>query len=427
MDDKQLEADDIQASTTVKETEVDIDALFGPPGAANVMLPDTGVDEEKKPSIFSKKNVDTKFLDRDDLRPVKKEEVNPASTEDSTGETAPQVGDDDINELNELINKEEGDGNNGGRPKLSKDALLDLTSKMIEEGTLIPFEDDKDLDDYSVKDFRELLEANFSERESKFKESMPTEFFNSLPEELQIAAKYVADGGQDLKGMFRTLSQVSEVLDLDMNNETHHSEITRQYLHATRFGTAEEIEEQIAEWDDLGKLDAKAGQFKPKLDKMQEKVVAGKLAEQEQKKQQQDYAAKQYMDNVYDTLVSGELGDVKLDRKTQEMLYSGLVQPNYPSISGKPTNLLGHLLEKYQFVEPRHDLIAEALWLLQDPTGYKTRIKEQGGKAAVEKTVRMLKTEESKKTGSSIANEEVTRRKAPRRTLQREQGGFFKR
>ena len=162
MDDKQLEADDIQASTT----EVDIDALFGPPGAANVMLPDTGVDEEKKPSIFSKKNVDTKFLDRDDLRPVKKEEVNPASTEDSTGETAPQVGDDDINELNELINKEEGDGNNGGRPKLSKDALLDLTSKMIEEGTLIPFEDDKDLDDYSVKDFRELLEANFSERES---------------------------------------------------------------------------------------------------------------------------------------------------------------------------------------------------------------------------------------------------------------------
>ena len=280
MDDKQLEADDIQASTTVKETEVDIDALFGPPGAANVMLPDTVVDEEKKPSIFSKKNVDTKFLDRDDLRPVKKEEVNPASTEDSTGETAPQVGDDDINELNELINKEEGDGNNGGRPKLSKDALLDLTSKMIEEGTLIPFEDDKDLDDYSVKDFRELLEANFSERESKFKESMPTEFFNSLPEELQIAAKYVADGGQDLKGMFRTLSQVSEVLDLDMNNETHHSEITRQYLHATRFGTAEEIEEQIAEWDDLGKLDAKAGQFKPKLDKMQEKVVAGKLAEQ---------------------------------------------------------------------------------------------------------------------------------------------------
>jgi hypothetical protein len=84
------------------------------------------------------------------------------------------------------------------------------------------------------------------------------------------------------------------------------------------------------------------------------------------------------------------------------MLYSGLVQPNYPSISGKPTNLLGHLLEKYQFVEPRHDLIAEALWLLADPDGYKSKIKDQGSKQAVEKTVRQLKTEQSRKITSSV-------------------------
>jgi hypothetical protein len=426
MSELENDATDIQTSTRVEETEIDIDALFGMPGADNIMLPESGEAPEKKPSIFSKKNVDTKFLDRDDLRPPEKVETVPASTEDPIGETEPKAGDDDINELNELINDEEGKGN-AGRPRLEKDALLDLTSKMIEEGTLMPFEDDKALDDYSVKDFRELLEANFSDRESKFKESMPSEFFNSLPEELQIAAKYVADGGTDIKGMFRTLSQVSEVLDLDMSNDAHHSEITRQYLHATRFGTAEEIEEQISEWEDLGKLDTKAGQFKPKLDKMQESIVAGKLADQEQKKKQQEHASQQYMDNVYDTLIAGELGDIKLDKKTQEMLYSGLVQPNYPSISGKPTNLLGHLLEKYQFVEPRHDLIAEALWLLQDPDGYKTRIKEQGGKAATEKTVRMLKTEESKKTVSSAPTEDNTRRKAPRRTLSREQSGFFKR
>lgn len=423
MDEKEKEAQDIQASTVVEEVDVDIDAMFGPPGADNVMLPTE--EEPTKPSIFSKENIDTNFLERDDLRPPKKKET-PASTEDEPGTTTPPVGDDDINELNDLINDEENRGNTG-RPKLDKDALLDLTSKMIEEGSLIPFEDDKDLAEYSVKDFRELLEANFSERESKLKESMPAEFFNSLPEELQIAAKYVADGGTDIKGMFRTLSQVSEVLDLDVSNEAHQPEITRQYLHATRFGTAEEIEDQIAEWEDLGKLDAKANQFKPKLDKMQESVVANKLAAQEAKKQQQEQAAKQYMDNVYDTLVTGEIGDIRLDKKTQEMLYSGLVQPNYPSISGKPTNLLGHLLEKYQFVQPRHDLIAEALWLLQDPDGYKTKIKEQGGKAATEKTVRMLKTEEAKKTTSSTHTEDEQKRKAPKRTLQRNQGGFFKR
>jgi len=63
------------------------------------------------------------------------------------------------------------------------------------------------------------------------------------------------------------------------------------------------------------------------------------------------------------------------------------------------------LLEKYQFVEPRHDLIAEALWLLADPNGYKNKVREQGSKQALEKTVRQLKTEESRKISSSISNQ----------------------
>ena len=104
---------------------------------------------------------------------------------------------------------------------------------------------------------------------------------------------------------------------------------------------------------------------------------------------------------MYSTLAAGTIGGLKLDKKVQGLLFSGLVQPNYPSISGKPTNLLGHLLEKYQFVEPRHDLIAEALWLLADPNGYKNRVREQGSRQAVEKTVRQLKTEESRKIASS--------------------------
>ena len=97
------------------------------------------------------------------------------------------------------------------------------------------------------------------------------------------------------------------------------------------------------------------------------------------------------------------------------MLYSGLVQPNYPSISGKPTNMLGHLLEKYQFVEPRHDLIAEALWLLADPDGYKNKVRDQGSKAAIEKTVRQLKTEESRKNTSSYTNEDEKYTRTPSR------------
>ena len=133
------------------------------------------------------------------------------------------------------------------------------------------------------------------------------------------------------------------------------------------------------------------------------------------------------MDNVYNTLSEGKLGDIKLDRKVQNHLYAGLVQPNYPSISGKPTNLLGHLLEKYQFVEPRHDLIAEALWLLSDPTGYKDKIKQQGSKKAVEKTVRQLKTAQSQKISSSTVQEtksNTSRRGGQKRTVQRKNNMF---
>jgi len=251
-----------------------------------------------------------------------------------------------------------------------------------------------------------------------------------LPQELQYAAKYVADGGTDLKSLFRTLAHVEEIRDLNPNNENDQAEIARQYLYATQFGTPEEIESEIEDWAELGRLGQKAQQFKPKLDKMQEAIVNKQLAEQEYKRQQQATQAKAYQDNVYNTLSVGELGGIKLDRKVQSHLYSGLVQPNYPSISGKPTNLLGHLLEKYQFVEPRHDLIAEALWLLSDPDSYRNRVREQGSKAATEKVVRQLKTEESRKNTSSNGLDDQMQQRGtskPTRTINRGTNNMFKR
>jgi hypothetical protein len=405
-------------STTVEQIDVNIDDLFGTPGAENIMLPADGK-EEKPKSLFSKETTDLSFFDNPNATPEEKKEANEKKVE--VEET--------IAELDGLISQEE-DAGNKGRPKVDKSGLYDLASKMIEEGELIPFDDDKSLEDYTTKDFRELFEANFKEREAKIKENTPKEFFSALPEELQYAAKYVADGGTDLKGLFRTLAQVEEMRQLDPADEYDQAEIARQYLYATNFGTSEEIETEITDWSDLGKLEQKANQFKPKLDRMQEEIVARQLAEQEQRKEQQSEAAKAYTDNVYNTLAAGEIGGVKLDKKTQSVLYSGLVQPNYPSISGKNTNLLGHLLEKYQFVEPNHGLIAEALWLLQDPDGYRSKIKEQGSKAAVEKTVRSLKTEESRKLSSSSTNTglgEDRPSNKPQKTIQRQNANIFRR
>jgi hypothetical protein len=395
----------VQDSTTVEQVDVNIDEIFGMPGAENVMLPQG--EEEKPKSMFHKETVDTSFFDNPTATVEERQQAQEKKTE--VQET--------INELDNLISQEEEAGNKG-RPKVDKSGLADLATKMIEEGTLIPFDDDKPLEEYTTKDFRELFEANFQERENQIRENTPREFFQSLPEELQVAAKYVADGGQDLKGLFRTLAHVEEMRQLDPTDEYDQAEIARQYLYATQFGTPEEIESEIQDWKDLNRLEQKANQFKPKLDAMQEEIVARQLAEQEHRRNMQAEQAKAYQENVYNTLANGTIGGLKLDRKVQGLLFSGLVQPNYPSISGKPTNLLGHLLEKYQFVEPRHDLIAEALWLLADPNGYKNRVREQGSKAAVEKTVRQLKTEESRKINSSVNNQYDDEPRRPSSTSQ---------
>lgn len=400
--------------TEVSQIDIDLDDIFGgTPGADSVMLPES--EETNKKSIFSKSTVDMSFIDE--------ESSDTEEDEDSESKEDVKAVVDDITAMPEDEEEEEEETSKVGRPKVEKSGLVEVFSKLIEEEMLIPFDDEKDMSEYTLKDWQELLQANFEERERAVREQTPKEFFEALPEELQYAAEYVANGGTDLKGLFSALAASEEVRALDPTDEMDQEEIVRTYLRATNFGDDNDINEEIETWKDLGKLEQQANKFKPKLDKMQQQILERKLQQQEQMKMQQQAAAEAYMDSVYKALEPAEINGVKLDKKTQSMLYAGLVQPNYPSISGKNTNLLGHLLEKYQFVEPRHDLIAEALWLLSDPDGYRTKIMDQGKNKTVEKTVRQLKTEQSNRIPSTVAEE---RENKPARKIAR-QKNIFKR
>lgn len=400
--------------TEVSQIDIDLDDIFGgTPGADSVMLPES--EETNKKSIFSKSTVDMSFIDE--------ESSDTEDDEDSESKEDVKAVVDDITAMPEDEEEEEEETSKVGRPKVEKSGLVEVFSKLIEEEMLIPFDDEKDMSEYTLKDWQELLQANFEEREKAVREQTPKEFFEALPEELQYAAEYVANGGTDLKGLFSALAASEEVRSLDPTDEMDQEEIVRSYLRATNFGDDNDINEEIETWKDLGKLEQQANKFKPKLDKMQQQILERKLQQQEQMKMQQQQAAEAYMDSVYKALEPAEINGVKLDKKTQSMLYAGLVQPNYPSISGKNTNLLGHLLEKYQFVEPRHDLIAEALWLLSDPDGYRSKIMDQGKNKTVEKTVRQLKTEQSNRIPSTVAEE---RESKPARKIAR-QKNIFKR
>jgi len=395
--------------TSVQEVDVDLDSLFsGAPGAESIVTP--AAEPESKPNVFSKNETSLDFLDSEDDDEDSKEPKK-VSSEEIT-----KILDSDIKLEDE---EEEPAKSKPGRPKTEKSGLVEFLKKRIEAKEMFAFDDydetKQSLDEYlgslGEKDVEELWQANIDNLKQEVAAKTPTEFFQSLPEELQYAAKYVADGGQDLKGLFAVLAQVEAVRELDPRDEGDQEGIVRSYLQATNFGDSSEIEEEITTWKDLGVLEKKANQFKPKLDAMQEEMVHARLQEQEYRKQQQEQAAQAYMQNVFEALRPAEINGLKLDKKVQAQLYSGLVQPQYPSISGKPTNLLGHLLEKYQFVEPNYPLIAEALWLLSDPDSYRNELKKQGKNAAVEQTVRQLKTEQARKNTTSYQEEEQPRQR----------------
>lgn len=420
----------------VETVDIDLDEIFNPGvGADNVTLPE----ENAKPSIFSKpgKEADFSFTEEADTTSSKEDEdgdeadgeiKKPEAKKENNKAAGKELLDDLLND-DEAEAEEEAEEKKETRGRKPITGISDVFDKLIKSDKIVPFDDDKDLADYTAKDWEELIEANLEERANQVRRETPKQFFESLPEELQIAARYVADGGQDLKGLFSTLAQSEEKKSLDITNEAHQEIIIKDYLQATGYGNAEEIAEEIEIWKDLGKLEQQAAKFKPKLDKMQEKVIAKKLEEQQMRKQQQEQASQQYMENVYNTLKEGSIGDIKLDKKTQAMLYNGLVQPNYPSVSGRNTNLLGHLLEKYQFVEPNYNLISEALYLLSDPDGYKSQIMKKGANQSVEATVRKLKTEQANSGGSSLgvqAEEKAATRASSKRKIPRS-NNIFKR
>tara|TARA_R110001599_G_scaffold8930_1_gene44283 strand:- start:119 stop:1435 length:1317 start_codon:yes stop_codon:yes gene_type:complete len=419
-------------SKVEQNIEVNLDEIFNAAPSGDSMIQDN---TKQQKNIFSglQEKADMSFADPDDngatdILAKSEEKEDESDTDESVEdkvESKKDIPADSVEDIFEDLTGEDTDeeaDTKETRGRKSISGISDVFSKLIKEDKIVAFDDDKALEDYSAKDWEELIQANLDEKANEVRRETPKQFFNSLPQELQIAARYVADGGKDLKGLFTTLGQVEETKSIDTKSVSGQERVITEYLSATGYGTAEDIQEEIEIWKDLGKLETQANKFKPKLDKMQEKVVAQKLEEQDLKKKQQENASQEYMKNVYETLKEGKLGDLKVDRKTQAMLYNGLVQPNYPSVSGRNTNLLGHLLEKYQFVEPNYSLISEALWLLQDPTGYKAKIMDKGAQKSVEKTVRKLKSEQSNVGGASLGvnqAEKETTKKSSTRKIQR--------
>lgn len=393
--------------TTVTNEVVDLDKLFPGVDTSDVLT-------SKVPNILSN-DKDMSFLDKTVPAKGNDDETDP-TPESNPAKPKPVVNETEANKILDAIGKDDEDDDdeeggvqgNTGRPKSDKNALAGYLKQKIEAGEFSAFEDwdekkqtiDEYLSKQSEKTLQQLLDANWESKERELLERTPQEFFEALPEELQYAARYAMEGGTDMKSLFAALARVEQVRELDPDDEDGQVIIARNYLQATNFGTQEEIEEEITNWKESNRLEKKAKDFKPKLDQMQQQQVEYQLAQQAEFNRQQREAAQMYVANVGQALQKGDLNGIKLDRKTQAMLYEGLTNVAYPSASGKATNLLGHMLDRIQYVEPNFELLAEVTYLLADPDGYRNSIRQQGKNVAVTETVKKLKTEQIQNNGS---------------------------
>lgn len=393
-------------NTIVTKEVVDLD-IFPGINSDDIITSESGNNEPiVKKNIFSSDSA-LDFLDTvQDLDTVTGEE---GTTPKKSSAIIEKEGQEILGQLDKDLSDVESDeddnvtttSGNGGRTKTDKSALTSYLKSKIESKEFFPFDDwdekKQTLDEYLAsqpeKSLHDLLDLNWQEKEKAILEKTPVEFFESLPEEMQYAARYVMEGGTDLKGMFAALARVEEVKNLDVDTQDGQILIARTYLQTTEFGTPEEIEEEIQNWIENDRIEKKAKSFKPRLDELQKEQVEYQLAQQQEFNKRQQEAANMYISNVQKALQPGEINGIKLDKKTQMFLHEGLTTAKYPSVSGKPTNLLGHLLDKIQYVEPNYALLAEVTYLLSDPEGYKKTIRQQEKNAVVTETVKRLKSE----------------------------------
>ena len=412
------------SNTAVQEVDFDnLDDLLGIPSASSVIAA-----TETKPSVLKSNKVDISFLDEiddNDVESLKDPAVAKAAVAAIVDAPLNNEEEDDLDDAGQV--------NKGGRPKLTKDAMIEAATRLIDKGVLQPFDDGKALADYTVDDFEELIQANLDSQTSEVAQNAPVQLFQQLPEEVQAVIHYALNGGQDIKSVFSQLAKAQETFDLDVNNEQDQELIARQYLNVSGFGTVEEIEDEINVLKDRGDLQKYAERYKPKLDARQAEVIEKRLKDQQSAQVRKNEMEKKYHDVVYNTLNSNSLNGIPLNNKVQTMLYYGLTDATkYQDAKGNPTNALGYLLEQHQFGEKANpSLVAEALWLLADPVNYRNSVKQLGANVANSNTARALRTEEASRNASSTGigeqNTNASRVSNKREPIKRQGKSLFSR
>jgi len=392
-----------KASVTIASTEeskksmldrtgVDVSFLDNPP-------PEGGTDEEEAERIRLGEEAAAELLKTE--TPKEKEDRLKKEEDAESARVIAEAG-RDIGISDEDEDEEDDDDepkNKGGR----KPALIEAMKKLVEKGTLTLFEDQPDIETYTIENVEELIESNITAKISETARNAPLEVFKRLDPKLQDVVAYALNGGKDVISVLKTVTRSQEVAELSLENEADQERIVREHFRSIEYGDEETIEDEIASIIDRGELEKKATTFKPKLDAKQATILKNKMDEQDLKVKQAAKASERYAETIFKVLDNPTLNGIPLSEKEQTMLYYGLSDnTQYQDRNGDATNALGHLIERYQFGDNADpSVLAEALWLMADPQGYRNKVLSLGKQRQDTTTVRNLKTAEGEKTTSS--------------------------
>jgi hypothetical protein len=168
------------SATTVKsnveKVDINLDEIFNAaPSGADMLQDDTTAKQPK--NIFSglQEKADMSFADPDNdgvdditakveekvEEKVEVEETESVKAEESVTEVKEKA-EDILDSFKEEETQEEETKEKRGRKAIS--GMSDVFGKLIKDDKIVAFDDDKDLSEYTAKDWEELIEANLEEK-----------------------------------------------------------------------------------------------------------------------------------------------------------------------------------------------------------------------------------------------------------------------
>lgn len=201
-----------------------------------------------------------------------------------------------------------------------------VVKHLFDKGILDVEETDLESIDGSDESFEKVIDKTVSSRVSK----VINDYKDSLPEDYQKFMEYVEMGG-DPKQFLDIYYGEGSLDRVDIESEANQKAVITQSLKLAGWEDAE-IEDELADYENLGKLDIKAKSHLSKLKQYDEKRKASMLEQQKATAKQQEQSVKQYWDGLKKELFAKEaIKGFKLTPKMKDEIWEYMAVPDRKS------------------------------------------------------------------------------------------------